>query len=147
MGIDHTAIGVSDTETSLKFYRDLLGMKVVGESLNIGTEQEHLDNVFGARVRVTALRPTLQSPGIEFLEYETPPGGRPKPLDVKANDIVHWQTTLIVDDIEAAEKWLRENNVRIVSDQVRTLPDDKLGFKEGIMALDPDGHAMLIVEK
>jgi catechol 2,3-dioxygenase-like lactoylglutathione lyase family enzyme len=34
LGIDHTAIVVSDTEASLKFYRDVLGMTVAGESEN-----------------------------------------------------------------------------------------------------------------
>jgi catechol 2,3-dioxygenase-like lactoylglutathione lyase family enzyme len=147
MGIDHTAIGVRDTETSLKFYRDLLGMNVVGGSLNIGTEQEHLDNVFGARVCVTALRPPIWPLGVEFLEYETPLGGRPMPLDIRANDIEYWQTSLIVKDVEAAAKRLQENNVRFVSDQTQTLPDDKLGFKKGILVRDPDGHAVELIEK
>src|SRR5436309_2876666 len=44
LGIDHTAIVVSDTDTSLRFYRDVLGMSVAGESENFGTEQEHLNN-------------------------------------------------------------------------------------------------------
>src|SRR6516164_4820023 len=56
LGIDHTAIVVSDTETSLHFYRDLMGMTVVGESENYGVEQEHLNNVFGARLHITSLR-------------------------------------------------------------------------------------------
>jgi catechol 2,3-dioxygenase-like lactoylglutathione lyase family enzyme len=147
LGIDHTAIGISDTETSLRFYRDLLGMSVAGGGINTGAEQEHLDNVPGAMVRITALRPTLSNPGIEFLEYETPSDGRPLPSETKANDIVHWQTILIVDDVEITEKWLRENKVQFISDGVSTLQDDKLGFKNGIKVLDPDGHAMLIVEK
>src|SRR5216117_2898263 len=33
LGIDHTAIVVSDTEASLRFYRDFLGLKQVGEKL------------------------------------------------------------------------------------------------------------------
>ena len=56
LGIDHTAIVVGDTATSLGFYRDLLGLDVVGESENYGPEQEHLNNVFGARLRITTLR-------------------------------------------------------------------------------------------
>jgi len=32
LGIDHTAIAVSDTDRSLQFYRDILGMKLAGES-------------------------------------------------------------------------------------------------------------------
>lgn len=147
IGIDHTAIGVSNTETSRRFYGDLLGMNVGGVSLNIGTEQEYLDNVFGARVRVTALRPPLRSPRIEFLEYDTPAGGRPIPLDARANDIVHWQINLIVNDVETVAKRLHENNVRFVSDRVHTLPDDKLGFKKGVIILDPDGHAIELIEK
>ncbi|MEE9568179.1 MAG: VOC family protein, partial [Candidatus Binatia bacterium] len=130
-----------------QFYRDILGMEVLGGTLNVGTVQEHLDNVFGARVRVTGIGPPARPPNVEFLQYETPPGGRAMPLDTRANDLWHWQTQLVVDDVDAVAKWLRKNNVRFVSDQVRTLPDDRLGFSKGIMVLDPDGHAMLIVEK
>ena len=56
LGIDHTAIVVADTEASLAYYRDTLGLKVAGGSENYGIEQERLNNVFGARLRITALR-------------------------------------------------------------------------------------------
>src|SRR6266850_6167537 len=36
LGIDHTAIVVWDTDASLRFYRDLLGLRVAGESENYG---------------------------------------------------------------------------------------------------------------
>ena len=78
LGVDHTAIVVSDTEASLRFYRDLLGFKVVGESENYGTEQEHLNNVFGAHLRITSLHAPA-GPGVEFLEYLSPRDGRPVP--------------------------------------------------------------------
>ena len=78
LGIDHTAIVVGDTEASLRFYRDTLGMRVAGGAENYGTEQEHLNNVFGARLRITALR-AEKGPGIEFLEYLAPSDGRPRP--------------------------------------------------------------------
>src|SRR5262249_3167113 len=38
LGIDHTAIVVSNTDQSLAFYRDVLGMRVAGESDNYGIE-------------------------------------------------------------------------------------------------------------
>src|SRR5437660_8494548 len=76
LGIDHTAIVVWDTDSSVKFYRDLLGTNVAGESENYGTEQEHLNNVFGAHLRITALRGT-SGPGIEVLDYLAPRVGRP----------------------------------------------------------------------
>ena len=68
LGIDHTAIVVRDTDVSLRFYRDELGMKVAGESENYGVEQEHLNNVSGAHLRITSLR-AASGPGIELLEY------------------------------------------------------------------------------
>ena len=37
-------------------YRDALGLQVAGGSENYDVEQEHLNNVFGARLRITALR-------------------------------------------------------------------------------------------
>jgi catechol 2,3-dioxygenase-like lactoylglutathione lyase family enzyme len=55
-GIDHTAIAVSNTQTSLQFYQVLLGLRLAGESENYGTEQEHLNNVFGARLHISGLR-------------------------------------------------------------------------------------------
>src|SRR5437762_6087210 len=85
LGIDHTAIGISNTDASLKFYRDLLGLRKAGESENFGTEQEHLNQVFGAHLRITGMRASA-GPGVEFLEYLTPRDGRTRPADVHAND-------------------------------------------------------------
>src|SRR5213079_2876020 len=97
LGIDHTAIGVQDTEASLRLYRDRLGLRVAGGSENYGTEQEHLNNVFGAHLRITTLR-AAKGPGIEFLQYLSPRDGRPAPPDLRANDLLHWQTRLRVRD-------------------------------------------------
>jgi catechol 2,3-dioxygenase-like lactoylglutathione lyase family enzyme len=133
LGIDHTAIAVADTESSLRFYRDKLGLQVAGASENYGTEQEHLNHVFGARVRITSLR-APSGPGIEFLEYFTPRDGRKFPGDAKPNDIFHWQTTIVV---EAAE---RVTN-RFVD--VASLP---LGARRAELVRDPDGHAIQLTK-
>ena len=93
LGIDHTAIVVADTEASLRFYRDQLGMRVVGMSENYGTEQEHLNNVFGAHLAITALR-APRGPGVELLEYLAPRTGRPIPSDTQANDDWYWQINM-----------------------------------------------------
>ena len=58
-------------------------MEVAGESENYGPEQERLNNVFGARLRITSLR-SATGPGIEFLEYLSPRDGRPIPADEHA---------------------------------------------------------------
>ncbi|MGE5323599.1 MAG: VOC family protein [Actinomycetota bacterium] len=102
LGIDHTAIVVGNTEASLRFYRDMLGLHVAGESENYGTEQEHLNNVFGAHLRITSLR-AQTGPGIEFLEYLAPRDGRSIPADLHANDITHWETEVTTS--EPAQSW------------------------------------------
>ncbi len=96
LGIDHSAIVVADTEASLAFYRDRLGMRVAGESENYGPEQERLNNVFGAHLRITALR-APQGPGVELLEYLAPRDGRPFPPDTRASDLWHWQINVATE--------------------------------------------------
>ena len=146
LGIDHTAIVVSSTQNGLDFYRDLLGLKFAGESLNHGTEQEHLNNVAGARLRITGLR-AQTGPGIEFLEYLAPRNGRPAPRDTRANDIWHWQTTLLTSNTKSAAHQLRSAHQRVVSSNVAKLPDNSLGFTKGFLARDPDGHGLQIIER
>jgi catechol 2,3-dioxygenase-like lactoylglutathione lyase family enzyme len=145
-GIDHTAIVVDDTHTSLRFYRDTLGMQVAGESENYDVEQEHLNNVFGARLRITALR-AATGPGIELLEYLAPRDGRRAPDDLRANDIAHWQTTLTTERLDPLVGLARDHRVTLVSPgsvDASTLP---IGFRTGALARDPDGHGMRFVVK
>ena len=136
LGIDHTAIVVSDTDQSLAFYRDLLGMRVTGGAENYGVEQEHLNQVFGARLHITGLR-AERGPGIEFLEYITPPGGRSLTADAKANDLVFWNTRLAVDDVAKLSVKLRESSVAFVS---------KPSSAHSQIVRDPDGHALQLDE-
>lgn len=146
LGIDHTAIAIGDTESSLKFYRDTLGMRVAGESENYGIEQERLNNVFGARLRITALR-AVSGPGIEFLEYLAPRNGRLTPGDKKANDLVHWQTRLITSDIESAAARLRENRFNFISSGIVQFAEPVLGLKRSFLVCDPDAHAVQLLER
>lgn len=133
LGIDHTAMVVADTDRSLKFYRDRLGFKVTGGAHNSGTEQEHLNQVFGARLRITALK-APHGPGIEFLEYIAPPGGRNLPADAKATDLVFWSTQLGVGVLPAQVDALRAGGVGFVSKPSRQIP--------AVIVRDPDGHAL-----
>jgi catechol 2,3-dioxygenase-like lactoylglutathione lyase family enzyme len=146
LGIDHTAIVVDDTDRSLAFYRDRLGMVVAGASENWGPEQERLNNVFGARLRITALR-AAAGPGIELLEYLAPGDGRPFPEGTRANDLWHWQVNLVTADLAAAAAPLRAGRDPLVSPGAVELPENGLGFHAGLMARDPDGHAMLLIEE
>ena len=145
LGIDHTAIVVSDTDKSLAFYHDLLGLRVAGESENYGVEQEHLNQVFGARLRITGLR-AEKGPGIEFLEYITPPGGHPLPATAKANDLVFWNTHLVADHLDDFASKLHEQQTKFVSTEVVKLSGSSSQPVRSVIVRDPDGHALQFVE-
>jgi catechol 2,3-dioxygenase-like lactoylglutathione lyase family enzyme len=143
LGIDHTAIVVADTGASLELYRDTLGLKVAGEGENWGAEQEHLNNVFGARLRITALRASSGGPAIELLEYLAPRDGRPTPIDTRANDLWHWQTHLVtVSEGKALEDALRGQ--WWVSPGWVEVEGAEAGFGAAMMLRDPDGHGLLL---
>jgi catechol 2,3-dioxygenase-like lactoylglutathione lyase family enzyme len=142
LGIDHTAIVVADTEASLRLYRDLLGLKVVGGAENFGTEQEHLNNVFGARLKITALR-AANGFGVEFLEYLAPRTGRPSPLDTQANDRWWGQINLVAPALDAHLEALRAGQHALVSPGAVDLPSPDLRARRGALAKDSDGHGLM----
>lgn len=144
LGIDHTAIVVGDTDESLRFYRDALGLSVAGESVNHGNEQEHLNNVFGARLHITGLKTRETGIAVEFLEYLAPTDGRPYPADSRANDLWHWQTSF---ETPAIDGLLGRFRPTFVSPGAVLFGKPALGFRKGSLIRDPDGHAVRLVEK
>jgi len=150
LGLDHTAMTVGSTEKGVTFYRDLLGLDVGGITVNTGRTQEVLDGLFNVRCLVTAMMPASAPPHIEFLDYKTPPGGRPMPADTRSNDLWHWQTTLVTKDIQAVTDRLRKAGAQFITPDVVAIPQEaqaKLGFKKAVMIRDPNGHAIRLIEE
>lgn len=144
LGIDHTAIGVSSTQSSHKFYMELLGIERKGDSWNKGMEQEHLNNVEGASLHITGYR-AAGGPGIEFLQYISPGPGKVYPKDSRADDIWHWQTTLIVDNATMLYNKLMAEGYNFISRELVHQYSNG-GHTRSFIVRDPDGHAMLIKE-
>jgi catechol 2,3-dioxygenase-like lactoylglutathione lyase family enzyme len=141
LGIDHTAIVSRDTDRSLAFYRDGLGMTVAGGAENYGVEQEHLNNVFGVRLRITTLK-AAQGPGVELLEYLAPRDGRATAIDIKASDLAHWQTTIVA---AAPAALLRSTFGGWLVSPAMVMPPSPFGFARGLMVRDPDAHGVRVV--
>lgn len=151
LGLDHTAIVVGDTDAALAFYRDTLGLRVAGEGENFGVEQEHLNGVFGVRLRITTLRAPAGT-GVELLEYRAPRDGRASPPDLKANDIAHWQITMRGASALLERLLLPSRLFALVSPDITQIdapPDagaaNAIGFSRGLLVRDPDGHAVRVV--
>lgn len=146
LGIDHSAIVVADTPASLRFYVGELGFTIAGTSDNFGTEQEHLNNVEGARLHITTLR-AASGPGIELLQYLSPRTGRPYPAGERADDLVHWQTQLITRDAGGAYAVAVRDRDPIVSKGQVDVGATPLRFRYGFLVRDPDGHVMAVISR
>jgi catechol 2,3-dioxygenase-like lactoylglutathione lyase family enzyme len=143
LGIDHTAIGVRNTDSSLHFYQDMLGINRKGDSWNIGREQAHLNFVEGASLHITGLR-AEKGPGIEFLQYLSPGPGKPYPEDTRADDIWYWQTQLTTKNADTLYEQLKQAGYRFVSKGVVELSRRGGRKIKAFIVRDPDGHAVLI---
>src|SRR5262249_50650163 len=141
LGIDHSAIGISDTPASVAFYANILGMVQSYATINRGPTQEALDGTFNAVVQITGLRPTESNgPGIELLDYRTPPTGRSASVDTVSNDLVHVHLSLQVDALERQVQSLEDHRSRFVSPGIVKLKNGN----GTAMVRDPDGHALLL---
>lgn len=117
LGIDHSAITVSDTMASAAFY-GRLGFCPSARSVNQGPAQDKLDDVPGAVVEVTALSGTDEGPHIELLCYRA--GSRDAPTTSRSNDVAATRLELEFDAVPGVEG-------------------------ENFRLLDPDGHHLIVL--
>ena len=90
IGIDHSAISVSDGSASRRFY-EACGLSLQRSSFNYGPTQAVLDGLEGVEADVMPMMPREQPPHLELLAYRTPIGrsaGRLEPNDVAGTRIV-----------------------------------------------------------
>lgn len=129
LGLDHTALAVSDPDRTARFFAEL-GLVEAEGSLNAGPEQERLDDVAGDRCRVVPLKPPEAPPHVELLGYRTGPR-RPMPEGTRADDV--WATCTVV----VVESLSGDGLTRAAA-----LPG---GIRAALLH-DPDGHAVMVME-
>ena len=144
LGIDHSAISVTDTEQSAKFYRDLLGMEKLAGPLNQGQVQADLDGLPVAQVQVTPLDAVEDGIGVEFLDYIKPGTGRSVPKDWQINHLSHKHYIAEVKNIESSFDELKQQGVNVVSPSVIQFPES-YRYQQGYLIKDADGHSLLLV--
>jgi len=147
LGIDHSAIGIADTEASRRFYSDLLGLRLGGEGVNSGPEQEGLDGLAGVQVRISSLR-CPEGAGLECLDYRQPTGGRPMPADLGPQDRAHWQVRLRVAALEPIAAGAEAAGGRLISAGIVELGEQAplIGARRALQLADPDGHRLQLIE-
>jgi catechol 2,3-dioxygenase-like lactoylglutathione lyase family enzyme len=93
LGIDHSAISVSDVGASKRFYV-ALGLSVKSPTVNCGETQHALDGLPQPLVDVVPMMPPQARPHLELLAYRNPAG---RPAETTANDIAATRTVWASD--------------------------------------------------
>ena len=137
--IRHTGIVVTDMDESLKFYRDLLGLKPI---IDFEEKGEFIDSVLaGSGIQVRMVKLVADDGGmVELLHYVSHPMSRAK--DNKVYEIGPTHMTFTVESIDETYKRFSEAGVNFSSAPVVS-PDGKakLAFCQG-----PDGTYLELVE-
>jgi catechol 2,3-dioxygenase-like lactoylglutathione lyase family enzyme len=139
LGIDHTAIAVSDSANSTGFFGSVFGFTVGTRNENCGPEQAALDD---ARVSVTRLAPDLPAPRLELLHYHAGPR-RSIPRDTASNDIVTTHSVLRVASLDARAAALARRGTTLADRDLMVLCG---GIRAALVA-GPDGHRFLVEER
>src|SRR6201988_1134368 len=82
-GVDAIGITVSDMDRAVDFYSRVLTFEKVSDTEVAGENYEHLEGVFGLRMRVVRMK--LGGENIELTEYLAPKG-RSIPVDSRSDD-------------------------------------------------------------
>ena len=136
----HIAIGVSNMEESLKFYRDLLGMELIGRRPSVTADyvaqQTGYDNV---ELNVASFRisPTCRQT-MEVVQYMNHTGQQ---AATETNRSGNSHLCLLVDDLKTAVRDLSTAGVVFQSDPVEITAGPNQGGLV-IYLKDPDGYTL-----
>lgn len=140
--LDHVAITSGDLDRSLRFYGDVLGLRIRDQGHTTDGEIADITGIGGARVRWADLHlPNGQV--LELLHYLAPAGTAVTTAD---NDPGATHISLSVDDIDAAHAYLVRAGVPVRSAPVAlNEPGDWSGAR-CFYASDPDGITVELIE-
>jgi catechol 2,3-dioxygenase-like lactoylglutathione lyase family enzyme len=139
LGVDHTAIAISDTAISAGFFGSVFGFSTGTRSENRGPEQDALDNVADVQVSITHVAPDLPAPRLELLHYHVGTR-RVIPPDTASNDITATHCVVRVASLDATAAALAPHGTLMVEDDVMILR----GGVCAVLITGPDGHRFLV---
>ena len=135
----HTGIAVTNMDQALKFYRDLLGLKVV---LDCEQENAFLDELLAldkVKMRVAMLE-TPDGNRIELFQFYSHPDAPPEKISITRIGCTH--VCFAVDDVDKEYQKLRQAGMQ--SNCPPTVSPD--GYAKVTYAHDPDGTTVELTQ-
>jgi catechol 2,3-dioxygenase-like lactoylglutathione lyase family enzyme len=147
--IDHVNIVVTaDLEAMVRFYTDLLGLKVTKRARISGEWIDRVVGLRGSEAEVVYVSPAAE-PRIELLKYISPVGERPHGLELSNTGGIR-HIALRVHGIEQIVQKLRASGVKFLSD-VQQVPDTQVTYAGGVRKRlvyfhDPEANLLELCE-
>jgi catechol 2,3-dioxygenase-like lactoylglutathione lyase family enzyme len=138
--LHHLGVTVADIDRSIEFYRDILGMELVGRRPCVEADYVAKQTGYpGVQLSVASFRVSADNPQtLEVVQYLNCPG---EAVDQATNRPGNTHLCILVDDLQAAFDDLSQQGVQFKSDPVRITA----GPNEGGLVVyfyDPDGYPM-----
>ena len=144
--VAHIGITVRNMDQALRFYRDTLGLKVLGDVMIDGDAADTLTRERGVKLRVVYLRSesALKGPPLELLHFVEPAGdGRgpyPRLTNPGITEVAFW-----VRDIEQTYTELRARGVKFFSPP-QLFELEGYGKAKAVYFWDPDGTTLELIQ-
>jgi len=144
--VAHIGITVKDMDRALRFYRDLLGLKVLGDITVASEELDRVTQEKGAKLRAVYLRSgeDLTGPPLELLHFMEPAGEAGVPYARLTNlgitEVAFW-----VKDIEKTHEELRARGVEFYS-APQLFDIEGYGRVKAVYFRDPDGTTLELMQ-
>lgn len=144
-GIVHAGITVSNLEESIKFYRDILGLKLVKTEPPKATRGQRL-GVPGAEIQIAVFEFNDCNDSLELIEYLKPESEFKKGLPVNAIGQVH--VAFRVKNVLSVIERLNSNGVEFIGGNIpETIEDGPLQGWKWIYFKDPDGTNLELIQE
>jgi len=136
--VRHVGIVVNNMDNSLKFYRDLLGLKIIRDMNEHGSYLNNMLSLDNVEVRTVKLSADNGNTLIELLDFKSH----------NDNEIKNFYTigashvALTVDNIEVLYEYLSKNNVKFNAPPQKSSD----GLVKVTFCNDPDGTPIELVE-
>lgn len=147
LSVAHIGLTVTDIKKSIGFYRDVLGLKFVGEMLMEGPETERLFGIKDCKAKVAYLNGSdhVMAPPVELIEFVNVKIEKEEPSLVRTSIS---ELCFFVDDIDAEYERLKNLDVEFLSSP-QTFDSTKYGFgkSRAVYLKDPDGIILELIQE
>ena len=137
----HTGFVVKDLETSVAFYRDVMGLKYELTSERTGEFAERVVGFKNAHLKVAFLNMD-NGHHLELVQYIVPEGAQAK---FERNDLGASHLAFFVENMEEYHAAMSGRGLRFIGPPATLVQDGKI-TRKAAYAQDPDGNWLEFVE-